>query len=146
MKKRFLAVIALVFFSASVALAQSKDEKDVAAAVEILKKAMVDGDKTALEKISDPVLTYGHSGGKVENQKEFVESIVTGISDFLKIDLSEQTIAISGTTALVRHKFAADTHDKGKEPAKVNIAVLTVWQKKAGAWKLIARQAVKLTS
>ena len=146
MKNRFLALSVAMLFFVSISFAQSKDEKDVAAAVETLKKAMVDGDQAALDKISDGALSYGHSSGKVENKKEFVENIVNGNSDFVKIDLSEQTISISGATAIVRHKFAADTHDKGKEPGKVNIAVLTVWQKKAGGWKLLARQAVKLTS
>jgi hypothetical protein len=29
-------------------------------------------------------------------------------------------------------------------PADVKIGILQVWQKKGGAWKLLARQAVKL--
>jgi ketosteroid isomerase-like protein len=144
MKNRSIALFLMLSLSTLMAIAQSKDETAVAAAVEKLKKAMVDADQATLERIADNALSYGHSGGKIENKKEFVENIVNGNSDFIKIDLTEQTISLSGNTAIVRHKLAGDTHDNGKEPGKVNLSILTVWQKKGGEWKLLARQAVKI--
>ena len=142
--KRLLAVLLLTIITSASIIAQTKDEKDVAAAVETLRKAMVDGDRAALEKIAADGLSYGHSGGKVEDKAAFVENIANGNSDFLTIDLTEQTIYVSGTTAIVRHKFTATTHDKGKDPGNVKIAILLVWQKQKKEWKLLARQAVKL--
>ena len=122
---------------------QSADEKDVAAAVESLRKAMVDADKAALEKLAAPELSYGHSSGKVEDKASFVETLVTGKSDFTSINLNEQTIKVVDNTALVRHKLQGETMDGGK-PGTVNIGVLLVWQKQVGVWRLIARQAFKL--
>ncbi len=124
--------------------AQSKDEQAVATAVETLRKAMLDGDRAALTKISLPDLSYGHSGGKVEDQAAFVEALASGANDFVTIDLSEQTIKVVGSTAIVRHKLNGTSNDGGK-PGVVKIAVMTVWVKQAKAWKLLARQAVKLT-
>ena len=124
------------------AFAQSKDETAVAAAVETLRKAMVDGDRASLEKIAAPELTYGHSSGKLEDKAAFVEAIASGASDFVKIELTEQTIKVVGDVAIVRHKLAADTNDGGK-PGNVKLAILTVWKKQGKAWKLLARQAVK---
>jgi hypothetical protein len=63
------------------ALAQSKDTAAVSAAVEILRKAMVDGDKAGLQKITADQLSYGHSSGRVEDKATFVDNIVTGKSD-----------------------------------------------------------------
>ncbi len=123
--------------------AQSKKEKQVAAATEQLRKAMVDGNKTELERLSSPLLSYGHSGGHIDDQKEFVAKLTGGGSDFVTIDLSEQTISISGRTALVRHILNAKTNDNNK-PGEVALKILLVWQKKGGKWKLLARQAVKL--
>lgn len=123
--------------------AQSKKEKQVAAATEQLRKAMVDGNKTELERLSSPHLSYGHSGGHIDDQKEFVAKLTGGGSDFVTIDLSEQTISISGRTALVRHILNAKTNDNNK-PGEVALKILLVWQKKGGKWKLLARQAVKL--
>lgn len=124
-------------------LAQSKDETAVAAAVETLRKAMVDGDRTALDKIATAELTYGHSSGKLEDKVAFVEAIASGKSDFVTIDLTEQTITVSGDVAIVRHKLAGTTNDGGK-PGTVNLAILTVWKKQGKEWKLLARQAVKI--
>jgi ketosteroid isomerase-like protein len=73
-----------------------------------------------------------------------VEKIVSGKSDFVSIDLAEQTISISGKVALVRHILHAKTNDGGK-PGEVHLRILLVWQKKGGQWKLLARQAVKMS-
>lgn len=136
-------IFSLLFATAN--FAQPKTEKAVADAVETFRKLMIDPNKAALEDITCAELTYGHSGGKVENKAEFVEAFVSGKSDFLKIDLSEQTIQVIGKTAIVRHTLVGDTHDKGKDPTTVKLKIMTVWQKQGGKWKLLARQAVKLT-
>jgi hypothetical protein len=115
----------------------------VAAATEQLRKAMVDGDKALLESLTMPQLSYGHSGGHIDDQKEFVSKLTGGGSDFETIDLTEQTISVSGKTAFVRHTLTAKTNDNNK-PGDVQLKVLLVWQKKGGHWKLLARQAVKL--
>ena len=75
-------------------------------------------------------------------KKTFVDKIVTGKSDFVSIDLSEQTITVSDKTAIVRHLFKAKTNDGGK-PGEVQLRIMLVWQKQKGGWKLLARQAVK---
>ena len=123
--------------------AQTADQKAVAAAVETLRKAMVDGDKAALEKITADALSYGHSSGKVEDKAAFIDAMVTGKSDFKTIELADQTIAVSENVALVRHKLSGETNNDG-QPGTVNLGVLLVWQKVKGQWKLIGRQAVKL--
>jgi ketosteroid isomerase-like protein len=90
-------------------------------------------------------LSYGHSGGHIDDKKEFVEKLASGASDFVTIDLSDQTISVSGKTAVVRHKLNAKTNDGGK-PAEVHLLVLLIFQKDHRQWKLLARQAVKITS
>ena len=122
--------------------AQTKEEKEVAQAIETLKRGMISGDKTVLEKLAASELTYGHSSGKIEDKTAFVEAIVSKKSDFVKIDLTNQTIKVVGNTAIVRHILSAETNDGGV-PGTVKLAVLLVWQKQNGQWKLLARQAVK---
>ena len=142
--KRFLPLLLLSIIFTTTITAQTKDEKAVADAIETLRKAMVDGDRAALEKIAADGLSYGHSGGKVEDKASFVENLANGNSDFLTIDLTEQTIYVTGKTAIVRHKLNATSHDKGKDPGTVKLAIMTVWQKDKKDWKMLARQAVKL--
>jgi ketosteroid isomerase-like protein len=125
-----------------VMFAQSKDEQAVAQQVENLKKAMIDADKSSLENLTSDKLTYGHSTGNIEDKKLFVENILNNKSDFVTIDLTNQTISISKDVALVRHKLDAKTNNDGK-PGEAHLFVLLVWQKTGGQWKLLARQAVK---
>jgi hypothetical protein len=142
MKRTLIALILCI--ATTVAFGQSKDEKDVVAAVEFLRKAMLDGDKAALDKIAAPELTYGHSSGTLEDKAAFIDALVSGRNDFVTIDLSEQTVKLVGNDlALVRHKLKAQTNNGGT-PGTANIGILLVWQKQQGQWKLLARQAFKL--
>ncbi len=139
-------LIALIFccLAATVAQSQSKEEKEVVAAVEFLRKAMLDGEKSALDKIAAPELTYGHSSGTIEDKAAFIDALVSGRNDFVTIDLSEQSVKLVGDNlALVRHKLKAETNNGGT-PGTANIGILLVFQKQKGQWKLLARQAFKL--
>lgn len=136
-------ILSIAFFLPFLINAQSKTEKQVAAVVEQLRKAMVDADKTALESLAAEQLSYGHSGGHIDDKKEFVAKLTGGGSDFVTIDLTEQTVSVTGKTAIVRHILTAKTNDNGK-PAEVHLRVLLVWQKQGSQWKLLARQAVKI--
>lgn len=143
MKKLMISfVIALtVFVSLN---AQVKQEKAVLAAVEKLRLAMISGNEAELRAVSSEKLSYGHSGGLVENQQQFVEKFKTGASDFVTIELKNQTITISGNTAIVRHELHATTNDNNK-PGEVHLRVMLVFQKQVKEWKLLGRQAVKIT-
>lgn len=121
---------------------QEQEKKQLEQKVEALRSAMIEGNRNALIALSAPQLSYGHSGGSIEDQAAFVEKIVSGKSDFVTMDLREQTITISGDTALVRHNLKADIKDGGI-PNSIELGVLLVWQKQAGEWKLLARQAFK---
>ena len=128
--------------TAAFAIGQSKEEHAVATIVTSFKQAMIDGDSVMLDKLTSDKLSYGHSGGHIQDKPEFIHSFTSGASDFVTLDLTEQTISVSGNTAIVRHILTANTNDKGKQPATVKLGVLTVWQKQHGQWKLLARQAV----
>ena len=142
MTKKIFIAFALFTMTALQSFSQVKHEKEIADAVESLRNAMANADKPALEKLTAEELSYGHSGGKVETKKEFIENIASGKSDFVTIELTNQTIQITGNTAIVRHALSATTNDNGK-PGAVKLLILLVWQKQKGNWKLLARQAVK---
>ncbi|KQT21783.1 hypothetical protein ASG31_00080 [Chryseobacterium sp. Leaf404] len=137
-------ILAMSFLVAITVFGQKKnDTQSVKDAAEKLRVAMLSGEKSALESLIVPELTYGHSGGHIDNAKEFVEKLVTKKSDFLTIDITNQNIQIVGNTAIVRHHFYATTADLGKAPSDVTLDILLVWTKVKKDWKLLARQAVK---
>ena len=132
----------LLLFMCNLSFAQS--EKEVEAAVEKLRLAMIDPTAAALKSITSKDLSYGHSSGLMENQTEFIEALVSGKSDFKSIVLSDQSIALSGKNiALVRHKLKGETFNAGVVGA-LNLGVLLIWSKEKGEWKLLARQGFKL--
>lgn len=141
MKK--IAVFILLLSAHFVVKAQTTDEKNVLAAVEKMRLAMISGERKALENIAANDLSYGHSSGKLEDKATFVETIASGKSDFVEITLSNQTVKVTGNTALVRHQLDAKTNDGGK-PGEVHLGILLVWQKQGKTWKLLGRQAYKL--
>lgn len=141
MKK--MTYLLLLLLCMQTAQAQSKDSIDVAKAVNQLATLMVDPNKADLEALVSDRVSYGHSGGKLEGKSSFIESLLNGSSDFVKINLTDQTIDLFGKTAIVRNKLFATTNDAGK-PGEVKLALILVWQKNKKDWQLIARQAVKL--
>jgi len=138
-------IMLTIFFSGLVLAGMTQNNEDAAVsdAVEQLRKAMVDADKTTLETLTTPKLSYGHSSGVIDNKKDFVGKIVSGASDFVTLEFSEQTVSISGKTAIVRHILKGKTNDGGK-PGEVQLRVLLVWIKQKTGWKLLARQAVRM--
>lgn len=123
-------------------MADTSEVDAVSKKVDELREAMIKGDANALKRLSSPALSYGHSSGNIEDQQAFIEKLASGQSDFVTMELADQTISISGDTALVRHNLNADIKDGGV-PNNIHLGILLVWQKQAGEWKLLARQAFK---
>ena len=136
--KLMFVVIAGLVSSISIAA----DDPTIEKRVDDFRQALLNPTEAALKKLTSSDLTYGHSSGLMENQSEFIQKLVSGTSDFVTIDLQDQSIKMFGDVAVVRHRLIADINDGGK-PNSIKIGVMLVWQKQSGEWKLIARQAFK---
>ena len=124
---------------------QSTDDRlAVAQAVDALTKAMVDIDRPRLEALTAEQLSYGHSAGRIENKKEFVDYLLSRASAFRRIEVSDQTISLVDNEAIVRHLFTGETVNPAGQVTPVRVGVLQVWQKQGNDWKLLARQAYRL--
>jgi ketosteroid isomerase-like protein len=140
--KPFIALLTFFLVLSTGSIAQSETEKKVAETVDLFIKALLDADKNQLDKLTSIDLSYGHSSGKIEYKAEFIKAVTEGPADFVKIDLSDQSIRVSGDIAIVRHIFSASLNTEGK-PSEVKIGNMLIFQKNHG-WKLLARQAYKL--
>ncbi|MHC8394286.1 nuclear transport factor 2 family protein [Pseudomonas sp. LB3P93] len=143
MKKVKLLIGFLCLFSGYVAAAPVPGEKDVANAVDHLTQAMLTKNIPELKALTAENLTYGHSSGKVQDKKDFIADIETGKSAFKTLEMQNQTITVSGDVALVRHHFSAQAI-KGTEVVPTEIENFQIWQKKAGKWLLVGRQAFRI--
>src|SRR5260221_1901246 len=122
--------------------AESADEAAVRKAIDDLTKAMMAADKAKLEALVADQLSYGHSAGKLETKKEFVDVIAGKKTIYKSITLNDPTVSVSGNNAIARHVFVVATQTDGK-PATAKVSVMQVWVKDGGAWKLLARQAFR---
>jgi len=143
MKKLTVLIFIFSFFTTVATFAQSADEKAVSSQAEVLRKAMIAGDRAALNDVTADQLSYGNSFDFTQTKAQFIDALVTGKIAFTKIDIKDQKINVDGNTAIVRHRFIADTNDKGKTNT-IALGVLQVWKKINSKWLLYARQGYKL--
>jgi hypothetical protein len=102
MPKLLAATVALLLAVVAPARAQSPDDAAVAKAIDALSRAIVAADQVSLEKITWPELSYGHSAGRVENQKQFIEALVTKQSVITAIDNPKMSTTLAGDIAISR--------------------------------------------
>ena len=137
-----LALAALPTITPTIARAESADEAAVRKAIDDLSKAMLAADKAKLEALVADQLSYGHSAGRLETKKEFVDVIAGKKTTYKSITLNEPTVTVVGNNAIARHTFVVETETDGK-PSQAKVGVMQVWVKDGGNWKLLARQAFR---
>jgi hypothetical protein len=121
----------------------SRDELAVITNTEAHRAALMAADAKALDTLSAPQLSYGHSDGHVEDKATFIANATSGKTKWLSLAYEDLTARVVGTAAITRFRFVGENQTGDKKSA-ANLGVLMVWQKQAGVWKLLARQAVKL--
>ncbi|MDB5118299.1 MAG: nuclear transport factor 2 family protein [Mucilaginibacter sp.] len=142
--KKLTGLLFILSLITVTAFAQSADEKAIANQIEVMRKAMISGDKAILNSIAADDMSYGHSMDVIQTKAEFVDALVSKRSAFTKIVITNQVIHVTGNTAIVRHRLYGDTNDAGKGPGKTALGILQVWKKVNGKWLLYARQGYKL--
>jgi hypothetical protein len=142
MLRKAVFLLGLLSIVTLYACAYSKSEQQVARAAEALRVAMIDPDSVTLKRLVSEQLSYGHSTGMVQNRASFIEALMSGKSDFVTIDITGQTINVTGDVAIVRHTLSATTNDNG-HPGTTKLAIMLVWKKSHKHWILLARQAVR---
>jgi ketosteroid isomerase-like protein len=143
MKRLFFFFLLIVGF---VANAQSKDEKAIIEKTYLLSHTVFGTkDSLTLEKLFAKEATYGHSGGKLQNRKEAIYGASGGNkSTYSDTAVSNISVIIEGTTAIVRYLFVANEHTADSKVVPLHFSMMLVWIKENGDWKLMGRQAVKL--
>ena len=142
MKNLFL--FSMLCLMSIAAFPQSSNDNAVWSRVEALTKAIFETkDRAALLDLVSEKVTYGHSGGNIEDKATMVEKAVTNKMAYKNTVFEKVSVDVDGNTAVVRHNFSATSVENGTE-TPVNLAVLQVWKKENGKWRIWARQAVKV--
>jgi ketosteroid isomerase-like protein len=102
--------------------------------------AMLAKDVATLERLLDDDLVYMHSSGVADSKASYLAGLREGVWDYLKIGRSEQSVKVSGDTALVFNRLAISIKVRGVQKELDNRA-LAVWVRRGGAWRLLALQS-----
>jgi ketosteroid isomerase-like protein len=97
-------VVALLLTTVSAIAAPPSDpkaEKEVMAAMESWRQAMLKKDGAGLATLYHEDIRYGHSSGLVEDKKTAVNHIVTSKADYAVVEVIEPKISLQGNFALV---------------------------------------------
>ena len=107
-------------------------------AVEALSQAMISVERAELERWIAEELIYGHSNARKETRREFIEGVIK--SRFSEIFASDRTVTVMDSVALV-YQTITRTKPEGKPSG---MKELLVWMLRAGQWKLVGRQSVRV--
>ena len=94
--------------------AQSGDEAAVAQAVEALRKAAMTKDRGQFEALMSEQLSYGHSAGRIENKKQFIDGAMASKTIYKAMTQTEQNNKVVGNNAVVRHILTLEGDREGK--------------------------------
>jgi ketosteroid isomerase-like protein len=101
--------------------------------------AMLAKDVKALERLLDEQLVYMHSSGVADTKESYLRGL-RETWDYRRIDRSDQTVRVSGDTALVFNRLEISIK-VGGEPKELDNRALAVWVRRDGAWRLIGLQS-----
>ena len=137
------AIAAPVLMRSRPGRAAGQDGAAVEDAVDALTKALLTGDRAALEALTHDGLSYGHSSGLVQDKAAFIEPLASKRASFPRIALSDRSVSVVGDDAIARHVFTGESVADGKT-SPVQIGVMQVWHRDGPRWRLLARQAFKI--
>jgi ketosteroid isomerase-like protein len=118
-----------------------KTEKDVLAAMEAYKQAMIKKDAAALSRVLSDDLTYTHSSNLHQDKVAVLESL-KGNAVVEAIDFKDLKVRVYGNSAVV----TGDVDFRNSTAGVVTVSklnVLHVLVKGPQGWQLVARQATR---
>jgi len=140
--KKILALLVLVVIAVA---SKAQDDKLIASQVQAFNKAIFTvKDTSVLSQLLATEVTYGHSGGKVETRAEMLKGVMDDTKVYSDVKTEVGTMVFNGKTVAVRHIISATQKEADGKVSPLKLQVLQVWVKEKKAWKLLARQAVKL--
>lgn len=139
-------IILFLLVSAIASGAQSKNEKELIERTYLLSHTVFGTkDKATLEDLFAKKASYGHSGGKIETREEAIAGISGNKSNYTDTSVSNIQVIFEDDVAIVRHFFKAKENKADGTVTPLNFTMMLVWVKEKRKWRLMGRQAVKLS-
>ena len=135
---KWIACLLFAGLSSLAAPGDVKAEKEVLAAMDVYKEAMIHADAATLDKVLGDELAFTHSHGEFQDKAAVLKTSVPP-SKIVKMEFSNTVVKTYGNTATVKGRV-----DLWHPDSVVHMDVLHVWVKRPVGWQLVARQATLL--
>ena len=143
MKK--ISMFLVIMMVAFTTFAQTAAEQKVWDRVEALTNAIfVKRDSLALLDLVSDKVTYGHSGGAIEDKTTMVHKAMVSKTTYRNQQFEKLSIQVQDKTAVLRHNYRAISIDENGKETPLDLGILQVWKKEGKKWRIWARQAVKI--
>ncbi|MFN8280077.1 MAG: nuclear transport factor 2 family protein [Saprospiraceae bacterium] len=133
----------ILLFGIQVASAQI-NQKNAGQLVDRLHHALMSRDHDELNTLLDSRLSYGHSNLWIESKQELLSNNASGKLIYHHIDRDSLQVTGNGRTMIVRYQSHLNVALNDKE-LMLQLHVMQVWIRHRGHWRLLARQAVKIS-
>jgi ketosteroid isomerase-like protein len=117
--------------------------KEVTAASDALKQAMMKKDAAGMQKLLHEDLIYSHSNGRSQNKADVIKTTL-GPTVIEAMDFSDVVTLVWGNTAVIRANVEMRNGSGGKSTTN-HLNVLHVWLKGPGGWQLAVRHAAMMS-
>ena len=93
-------------------LPMTTEEREVYSAYKAINNAMIEKDRTAMERYFDEKLIFTHMSGKKQTREEFIGEIMDGTLNYFKVDTKDYSISVDGDAAhmKVTHSLTAKVY------------------------------------
>lgn len=132
-----------------VPLADGVARQQAAAADAALHAALLTADVKALEVLLDPAFAWIHSDGRRLSGSQLIEQLRSGALRYERLDTSDVTASIQGSTAVVRGSSSRVRSSIPESPGTADasprtIAYTLVLAHDGSAWKAVAMHTSRL--
>ena len=118
-----------------------KTEKEILAALDAYKQAVIQRDAAALSKVLADDLTYTHSSNKHEDKAAVLESL-KGPTHTEAIDFRDLKVRLYGNAAIVTGD-GDFRNNSGGTVSVVHLHAIHVFVKNSNSWQMVARQTTR---
>ena len=106
------------------------------------RRAVIQQDKTALDRMLADDLSYSHSNGKTnQNKSEYIAAVTKGPGRYESFDESETKVRVYGKTAVLTGYVTVKTVNA---PA-YRVRTLEVYIENDGRWQMTAHQSARVS-
>ena len=121
-------------------------EQEVLAADAERVRALLANDFAALEALLGGDLAYVHSNGMLDTKASYIESLRSGASRYLTMDMSDVSVRTFGEdVAVINAKFEATVQVRSGV-VNPKPRVLIVYARRDGRWQMVAWQSTPIAN